>query len=492
MAEIATRPFVRSRLALSLPLLFGLLVYTPLLFAAKGVLGDPDTYWHIAIGRWIIAHRAVPQSDVFSFSMPGAPFTPPEWLAELGIAWLYDLFGWGALVAATALSVAAALTLLLRALLRSLMPAQALIATVLATLLTLPHLLARPHVLALPILVWWASELVAARSEDRAPRLWLVPLMTLWANLHSSYIFGLGVAALLAGEALLAASDRYARVGALRAWGLFIAFSVGAAVITPFGLAGLLLPIDLATMSTLGLINEWRSPNFQQFQPLEVWIMAVLLAALSGGWRLPPTRVLMVLLLLHMALRHGRYAELLGLVGPLLLAPALGPQLAKRPGRQVSFLDRGMAALAKPARPLGFALAGAIVLGLSAVALRGGIARGGDPITPTAALAAVAEHHIQGPVFNDYAFGGYLIFAGIKPFIDGRYFYGDAFIKRYAEAVSVASPELPRLLDEYHIAWTLLGAKSPAVVLLDHLPGWRRLYADDIAVVHVREDPAAR
>jgi hypothetical protein len=29
-------------------------------------------------------------------------------------------------------------------------------------------------------------------------------------------------------------------------------------------------------------------------------------------------------------------------------------------------------------------------------------------------------------------------------------------------------------------------------VLLDHLPVWRRLYADDIAVVHVREDPVGR
>ena len=491
MADIATSAYRRKSLGLSLPLIFGLAVYLPLLFAARAVLSDPDTYWHIAVGRWIIAHGQVPHVDVFSFSMPGAPFTPPEWLAEIGIAWLYDHYGWGALVAATALSVAAALTMLLRALLRSLMPAQALIATVLATLLVLPHLLARPHVLTLPILVWWASELVAARSEDRTPPLWLVPLMTLWANLHSSYIFGLGLAALLAGEALLAAQDWGARRGALRGWGLFMLLSVGAALITPFGLDGLLLPIDLARMSTLGLINEWQSPNFQQFQPLEVWIMAILLAALSGGWRLPSTRVLLLLLLLHMALRHGRYAELLGLVGPLLLAPALGPQLARRAEQQVLLLDRAMAALAKPAGPLGFALAGAMALGLSAVALRGGIARDGDAITPAAALATVAEHHIEGPVFNDYAFGGYLIFAGIKPFIDGRYFYGDAFIKRYAEAVSVADHELPRLLAEYHIAWTLLGAKTPAVVLLDHLPGWRRLYADDIAAVHVRTDGAS-
>src|SRR5206468_11718662 len=105
-----------------------------------------------------------------------------------------------------------------------------------------------------------------------------------------------GLAALLAGEALLTARDRRARLGALRGWGPFILFSVGAALITPFGLDGLLLPIDLARMSALRLINECQSPNCQQFQPLEVWLIAFLLAALSGGWRLPPTRLLMLLL----------------------------------------------------------------------------------------------------------------------------------------------------------------------------------------------------
>src|SRR5437899_11214299 len=111
MADIATSAYRRRSLGLSLPLIFGLAVYVPLLFAARAVLSDPDTYWHIAIGRWIIAHRAVPHFDVFSFSMPGAPFAPPEWLAELGVAWLYDQFAWAAVVAATAHSVAAALTM---------------------------------------------------------------------------------------------------------------------------------------------------------------------------------------------------------------------------------------------------------------------------------------------------------------------------------------------------------------------------------------------
>jgi hypothetical protein len=493
MSDIAIEASGRSRFGLSLPLLVALAVYGPLLFAARAVLSDPDTYWHIAAGRWIIVHGEVPRHDVFSFSMPGAPWTPPEWLAEIVIAWLYDHVGWAALVIATALSLALALALLLRALLASLAPVHALIATVLAAMLGLPHLLARPHMLTLPILVGWAAVLFAARSADRAPSLWLVPLMTLWANLHSSYVVGLGLAAFLAGEAVLLAANRPARLRALRGWGLFAALALAAALVTPFGIDGLVLPVKLTTMSTLGLIKEWQSPNFQQFQPLELWLVAVIFAALSLGWRLPPTRVLMLLLLLHMALRHARYGELLGFVAPLLAAPALAPQLAARfAGRPVSSLDRAMAELAKPARRRGLAIAGAVLLAVSAVALRGGVARGASAINPAAALAAVAERHVEGPVFNDYTFGGYLIFAGIKPFIDGRYFYGDAFIRRYFDAVFVLSDELPRLLEEYRVGWTLLTAQSPGVVLLDHLPGWRRFYADDIAVVHVRENPPPR
>ena len=43
-----------------------------------------------------------------------------------------------------------------------------------------------------------------------------------------------------------------------------------------------------------------------------------------------------------------------------------------------------------------------------------------------------------------------------------------------------------RLLDEYAIDATLLAPGTPAIAYLDRLPGWHRLYADDIAVVHVR------
>ena len=84
--------------------------------------------------------------------------------------------------------------------------------------------------------------------------------------------------------------------------------------------------------------------------------------------------------------------------------------------------------------------------------------------------------------------GGYLDFVGTPPFIDGRSeLYSQAFILRYDRALNLQSiPDFLRLLDEYHFGATLLAPSTPAVALLDRLPDWKRVYADDIAVVHAR------
>ena len=71
----------------------------------------------------------------------------------------------------------------------------------------------------------WCGALVAARATSERPPPWrLLPVMVLWANLHGSFLFGLALAGLLAGEAVLAARaaagrglPRRCRWGGLRA-----------------------------------------------------------------------------------------------------------------------------------------------------------------------------------------------------------------------------------------------------------------------------------
>ena len=95
-------------------------------------------------------------------------------------------------------------------------------------------------------------------------------------------------------------------------------------------------------------------------------------------------------------------------------------------------------------------------------------------------------------VFNDYDFGGYLIANGVAPFIDGRTeVYGEKFFVDHNAASGLMEPEnLFRLLEEYKIEATLLRTQSAATKLLDHLDGWQKIYADDIATIHLRKQDA--
>ncbi len=484
-------------MALSLPLLFGLLVYAVTLVRAKHILGDPDTYWHIVLGNWIIAHRAVPHEDLWSYTKADAPFVPMEWLAEVIIAGFYNLLGWGGLAGMAALAAAAALALQLRLLLRHLLPVHALMVGALSWMMIVGHILARPHIFSLPIMVAWSAALLAARDGERPPSPWLLPLMALWANLHASYLLGLGLSGLFALEAVLAAPDWPGRVRAARGWGLFCVLAFLAALLTPYGVWSLLQPLKLLRMHfALAILSEWQSPNFENYQPLELWILLFAAVAFTLSWRLPAMRLLMVLFLLHMALAHRRNVEVLGLVGPFLLAPALFPKLENRPGegRLLSFLDRSMAELGKPASAFGTLLASVLFILVTLAGLPPRRLRHGEgDITPAAALAVAAVHGVKGRVLNDYSFGGYLIFRGIKTFIDGRAdFYGDPFIRRYYDAVNLVDDSLPKLLEKYHITWILLQPREPAVRLIPLLPGWRQIYADKIAVLDVRENARKR
>ncbi|MGB7974281.1 MAG: hypothetical protein WCF81_07990, partial [Roseiarcus sp.] len=72
------------------------------------VLGDGDTWSHVATGEWIIAHRATPRLDPFSGSMAGAPWTAHEWLSEVLLSLAFRLGGWSGVVVLTGAAVAVA------------------------------------------------------------------------------------------------------------------------------------------------------------------------------------------------------------------------------------------------------------------------------------------------------------------------------------------------------------------------------------------------
>jgi len=484
------RPFNRvvrgGRLLPSWPLIVGLAFFIRALAEPMALLNDPDTYLHIAAGRWMLTHAALPVHDPFSHSLAGATWVPHEWLAELVLAAVYDVAGWSGLVLLTATAFAASLSLLTRFLLRWAEPFSALIAAVLGAALVQGHLLVRPHLLALPLLVLWSGALFAARDTGSGPPYRLLPIMALWANLHGGFMFGLGLALVLTAEAVLAPGRRAHEA---RRWSLFSLLAVAAALVTPNGMSGFFEPFRLIAMPALqASFGEWLSPNFQAFQPLELWLLGIIALGFATGVKLPLSRLVLMLVLCHMALGHVRHAELLGLVGPLAVVASLGaPIAAGIRSLPISALGRGAARLAAPAAPPAVRLILAISLTVSLPLLLRPIERTEDLVTPSSALAAAARLRLDGPVFNSEGFGGYLAFRGIPTFIDGRAeLYGNAFLDDYLAAERGDGSALTALLARYGITWTLLAPEQGAVSRLDSLPGWRRVYTNDEAVIHVR------
>lgn len=459
---------MRASPALTFALFAGLAAFALAAFA-PGLLNDSDTYWHIRAGEWMLAHRQILRADVFSYTAAGAPWHAQEWLAEVVMAWAWA-GGWQTIHLMFAVSAALTAGLVGWFVRKRVDVIPALLTVVLGLSCVTGSLLARPHMLALPLLALWTAGLVAARDNNRAPHWVLLAVMPLWANLHASFAFGLALTGALAIEAVIETTDR--RHAALQ-WGLFVIAAMAAATLTPFGIQTLLFPLRLTSMGGIGHIGEWQASDFSHISPFAIALLALIGALGMGRIRIPKPRLAILLAIVWLALSHGRHQMLLGVTAPILLT---------------SSLARTWPAKDEKRRPLLPALAAAGFAVLAVLRLALPVARGDDPITPVTALAHVPRFVRETPVVNDYAFGGYLIWNGIKPFIDSRAdLYGDIFLENYAALTEPDKDALASTLAFYHARWTIFRADQPVVKLLDATPGWHRFYADKLAVIHVHD-----
>ena len=455
-------------------LLFVVVLFLPL------TLSDNDTLWQIRTGDWILDHHAIPATDPFSFTAGDRRWFAHEWFAETLMALAFRAAGMQGVMVLAAAATGVTGAMLLHHAWRFLPGFYAIAAVMLGLSCAASSLLARPHLLAWPCLTLWCGALVAARADRRAPSFALLPVMLVWVNMHGSFMLGLLLPGAFMIEAML---DRGADRGRVfRSWGGFILAAWAVALINPDFLAGVLFPYHLIGMTNLVWIDEWRPSDFSRFGAVELVIVVALRIGFSGKAVLPPVRLILLLGLIHLALTHGRHEQVLGIVGVLVLAEPLGASLgrggARASDRRWRYLSAGMTMLAVVALPARIAL----------------------PLSPertgaafSATLDAVPPSLRAQPVLNEYGLGGQLIFAGIRPFIDGRAdLYGDAFLTRYVRVTSGDRSALDRALSEYGIVWTVFPASHTMIAVMDEKPGWRRLVDTNGTIIHVREDRLPR
>ena len=459
-------------IALIATFLFALSAFSP------KVLGDGDTWSHLATGEWILAHGGPPRVDPFSYSMAGAPWTAHEWLSDVLLTLSYRLGGWSGVALLTGLAAASAALIVSLRVARDLGGVGLLVTSVLGLGLLTENLLARPHVLALPLVAAWGAALINARDTGRAPPVWLAALMIPWSNLHGGFVFGLVLIGPFALEALIAA-PREARFAAARDWAMFGAASLLAAMINPYGVEALMFPFRLVGVDNLSRVSEWRPQDFSHFGPMAIALMALIGFTLTRPVAMPLMRAALLVGLIAMALQHARHQTLLGLIGPMLLARPIAEAIGI-----AKFGEERRRLVVRVALTASFAL----MVAIGALRLAYPIERVDGPSAPIAALNAVPLELRQRPVLNAYSFGGYLIWSHVRPFIDGRVeVYGDPMLDLYSKLQAGDPAAIEETLSRYGVAWTIFAPDDRIVAVLDREPGWRRLYADRTAVVHARE-----
>jgi hypothetical protein len=451
----------------------------------SSAFADGDTGWHIATGQWIVTHGTVPRSDPFSFTARGHPWVAHEWLSELLMygAWRYG--GWSGLILLFGTAAAALYAIVALHLRRWQRISAAVLMMIYLSIGLGQSLLARPHLLALPMLAAWLIALVRARERERAPPLALAILMFVWANAHGSFVFGLALAGGLALEALIAAAPSD-RLRVIRQWGLFGIVSLAAALATPAGLDGLLYPIYVNNLSLLSFITEWQ-PARLNTSTLEILLLSGLFFLFLRPIRIPTLRLLILLAALHITFEHARNQMVLVTLVTILLAEPLGRAWAIGAERPRSGLLPRLWAERRELAPL-LAVGLLLFVGTGTYRLITPFERPDSDGVPVTALRNLPPDLHGKPVFNEYSFGGLLAFEGIPPFIDGRSdMYGDAFTTDYFKIVNGDVRRWQAAEARWKFGWAILPPDVPLVKILDREPGWRRVYADKWAVIHVND-----
>jgi hypothetical protein len=466
------------------------------LFLVTRPVHDPDFWWHLTTGRWILAHHAIPHHDLYTFTVPGHIWVTHEWLAEVGLAALVALGGLPAVSTLFALITLAAWCLAARtAALWGARP-YALAAGMFILGVASGYALWGPRaqmitVLGMAWLMWALTRWRLSGGRSRAIW-WLPPLMVLWVNLHGGYIMAFVlVGAVLAGETLKRLAGWEPAVGWLRIADLSLVglLTLLAALLNPNGATIITYPFQtVGSPAQMTFIYEWMSPNFHLVEMrffellLLAWLVGVALAR-----KLDLTDALLGLGTLALALESTRQVELFAIVATPLVIKAwtqAWDRLHPQPAAEAPRLSPLMAAL-----PV--ALVALVVVGVSVgKILPEAQARAQAPDYPAAAAGYLAAHPLDGPLFNTYDWGGYLIYRlwpQQRVFIDGSAdVMGDDLLTQYI-TVSQLRPGWTAVLDRYRIRYVLYDTGTPLAVALDANPAWRVVYRDPVATLYRRQ-----
>ena len=438
-----------------------------------GPPGDPDTWWNLRTGSWILDHRAIPHADPWSAVAGGDEWVDHEWLSQIFWILSYRIGGYDGVSVLNAILVLGLLSMLTVQIFRRTTPYRALGITVLAVLGTCGGWAARPQLSTFLLLV--PAGVLLRRGIQRGTTPWILLLVVwVWASLHGLWVLAPLLTAAMAiglyldarGQSITGSSTRLARNYLALALGMVVA-----AAITPNGPKILLAPFEVAGVGKF--VDEWGAVPLTAlygigfFGLIGIYVLRLARSADRILW----AELLPVAFAVVLGLRYIRT------VAPavIILAPYVAARLAA--GRQVA-VRRDRISIAALTVTISLGVVGGIIA-----------FRETPPLpnhAPVAASRVINALPGEQRVINEYGMGGWVIWATphAHPLIDGRAeLYGNAYIGQYLSALNMASEDWQEVLLRDRPTVAFLHRTIPAAIGLQEIAGWRAIYSDDTWIV---------
>ena len=457
---------------------------------------DPDFWWHLRIGRWMVENGRLPSTDIFTFTVSSHVWTDHEYLTEMLMWVTFSRLGLPALIVAFGLLTWAGFWLIYLQVRRQPFVFVGL-GLVIGALAGSPIWGPRAQMITFAfscLELFWIQGYLTGRSRA----LNFFPLvMILWANLHGGWVIGfawLGVA--LVAELVMWAWDQDNLAYAMHARRLAViaGASVLAVAATPHLLS--LYPYPFQTQGSVAqqrLIVEWFSPDFHEIyvRPFEAMVFLLI-----GGFALRRPSLyefLLTALALFLALQSVRNIALfVAATTPVLINSYSNWWKEYAAARKWTF--------SLPPRPI-FAATTAVVLvvilGVTALRVSGNISPARQQQVdaasyPIGAADWLASHPDVGThMYNQYGWGGYLAYRfypqqNRQVFIFGEAaLMGDGLLNEY-EDVQTLRPDWKQILDKYGVDYIVYNKGEALSNVLATQPDWTLVYQDSVAVIFVR------
>jgi hypothetical protein len=457
-----------------------------LLCAFAACANDPDIWWHLRTGQWILQHHAVPHTDPFSTFGTGKPWAAYSWLFELIVLQLFQHLGLVGIVIYSTTMVLA-ITVALHHLIKRLQPDFSLgvLLTLVASLSIARLYTPRPWHFTILFFVLVLDIVMYARRTGRTRELaWLPVIFALWANLHIQFVDGLAVLGLAAVESVAASWWHGTRTRLHGAWMVGALFaSVLATLLNPYGWGLYKVAHDLASQpGVMDQINELKAIPFRGMPDYCVLFLTLASAAVLA--RMPRVRLFELGLFAFavvLTFRSQRDVWVMAAAASAIIASGTK-------GR-----DRFAGAVELPRQPafalplIAVTVTAALVLGFHAKHVNNQqLAERLRETTPVAAVDAVKARGYAGPLYNDYVWGGYLMWALRQPVsMDGRSIvHGEDRITRF-NATWNAEPDWRSDKDLAAAGLVIGPVKSPLTQVLRLDPRFELVYEDKLAAVFV-------